>query len=137
MQTRDQQFASIIYEQVMKLRETKDKTSYGSMAHTLPILIHTSGLAQALAFVDSRKKKDKGPGQFLEDLSLTVSGKSAEEFLQHVRTSELREYIYLTERTLAALLWYKRYGQAILGIEQGQEAENTNQGGDNGGEHAK
>lgn len=136
MQTRDQEYASAIYEQVMKIQEKAFATSYGSMAHTLPILIHTSGLIQALAFVNSRSAGD-GPKQLLEDLSKTVSGQPASDFLKQTRDSDLREYMYLTERTLAALLWYKRYAQSILGVEQGQNDKNDNRGGSGNGGYEK
>ncbi|HEY1352223.1 MAG TPA: type III-B CRISPR module-associated protein Cmr5 [Ktedonobacteraceae bacterium] len=134
MRTRDQELASAIFAQMMNLRGSVQASSYGSLAHTLPVLIHTSGLAQALAFVDSRHTGD-GPGQFLEDLSQVVLAQPAAAFLQRVRESEVREYLYLTDRTLAALLWYKRYAQSILGIAQGQNSEQDAQGGGKGGDH--
>jgi CRISPR-associated protein Cmr5 len=96
------------------------------MAHKLPILIHASGLAQALAFVSSRGKS-KGPKKLLEDLSQTVLGQSAEAFCERsrgdAREGSLRDYLYLTEQTLAALLWYKRYAQSILNVEAGDDAD--------------
>lgn len=140
LRTRDQQYASAIYEQVMKVKE-EDKvkresgakgediaTSYGSMAHTLPILIHTSGLAQALAFVASRKD-DAGAKRLLQDLHEIISGSADGDLLQSVRGSDLREYMYLTEQALAALLWYKRYAQAILGVKAGEQGEKSPRGG--------
>jgi CRISPR-associated protein Cmr5 len=117
MQTRDQQYASDVFKRVMSIKDESFKTSYGSMAHSLPILIHTSGLAQALVFVASRSKKDKGLERLLEDLSKTVLNKPSTELLKQARVGSLREYLYLTEQTLAALLWYKRYAQAILDVE--------------------
>jgi CRISPR-associated protein Cmr5 len=135
MQTRDQEYASDVYERVQVIKEKKDRvleTRYGSMAHKLPILIHTSGLAQALAFVDSRGKismsgERDGSQRLLEDLSQTVLRKPATELLKYSRgdapESNLREYIRLTEQTLAALLWYKRYAQSILNVELGTKEE--------------
>jgi CRISPR/Cas system CMR-associated protein Cmr5 small subunit len=134
MRTRDQEFASAIFAQVMNLRGTAQASGYGSLAHTLPVLIHTSGLAQALAFVASRHTGD-APGQFLEDLSQVVLAQPATAFLQRVREGELRDYLYLTDRTLAALLWYKRYVQSILGIAQGQDSGEDLQSGERGNDH--
>lgn len=133
MQTRDQQYASAIYKRVMNIKDESFATNYGSLAHKLPVLIHASGLAQALAFVDSRNK-EQGPAYLLEDLARTVSGKSASEFVKRSRECSLREYMYLTEQTLAALLWYKRYAQSILDIEADQDDTRSKQGGRNGGE---
>jgi CRISPR-associated protein Cmr5 len=137
MQTRDQEYASKIYEQVKTIAR-KDRAianSYGSMAHKLPILIHTAGLMQALAFVDARPKekgKQTGPELLLEDLSKVVlkdDSPTREKLLQYARgvqdgrQGSLQDYIYLTRQVLAALLWYKRYAQSILGVEPGQNEE--------------
>lgn len=49
MRTRDQRYADLIRQQVQKIKEEKTREEcarYGSMAHKLPILIHTAGLAQ-------------------------------------------------------------------------------------------
>ena len=129
MQTRDQQYASDIYKRVSRIKGTGHASGYGSMAHKLPILIHTSGLVQALAFASTRP--GEGPKHLLRDLSRTILGESAETetLLREARgdrndlTSDLQAYIYLTRRVLAALLWYKRYAQSILGVEQGQDEE--------------
>ncbi|HVU69671.1 MAG TPA: type III-B CRISPR module-associated protein Cmr5 [Ktedonobacteraceae bacterium] len=142
MQTRDQQYACKIFDQVKTIAEMDPATanSYGSMAHKLPILIHTSGLMQALAFIDARhrgtKEKPAGPELLLEDLSKTVLGDDAtgETLLTRARgvpndpAGSLQEYIYLTRQVLAALLWYKRYAQSILGVEQGQDNGSDNPG---------
>jgi CRISPR-associated protein Cmr5 len=133
MQTRDQRFASAIYKHVMKVKDESFATSYGSMAHKLPVLIHTSGLAQALAFVDSRRD-EQGPACLLEDLAQAVIGKPAKDFLEQAREGDLRKYMYLTEQTLAALLWYKRYAQSLLDVEADQDDTQSKQGGRNGGE---
>jgi len=53
MLTKDQQYASLAFDQVNKMRnESKDdQTKYGSMAHRLPVLIRKAGLAQAIGFI--------------------------------------------------------------------------------------
>lgn len=135
MQTRDQKYASDAFERVTKVAQKCTESfgkAYGSMAHKLPILIHVAGLAQALAFVASRGQR-KGPEQLLEDLSQTVLGEPATRLLERSRGSNhegsLREYIYLTEQILAALLWYKRYAQSILNVEPGEDEENESDEG--------
>ena len=126
MQTRDQVFAQDVYKRVLAIKDQDEafRASYGSMAHKLPILIHTSGLVQALTFVDTRK--DAGPERLLQDLSQTVLADETvgkEQLLKRARgdsdesSDNLRSYIYLTKQVLAALLWYKRYSQSILNIE--------------------
>lgn len=145
MQTRDQKYAEDVYKRVTDIEKLAQKegkrlaTSYGSMAHKLPILIHTSGLIQALTFVDTRTTNAKACQHLLNDLSKTVLGETAEKanLLTEARgkpEGSLQAYIYLTRRVLAALLWYKRYAQSILHVEQGDEYEDVDEGGqDNGG----
>ncbi|MGB4459886.1 MAG: type III-B CRISPR module-associated protein Cmr5 [Bacillota bacterium] len=57
MQTRDQKYAVEVFKQVSELADSPEvakRRKYGSMAHRLPILIRTAGLAQAVSFVESR-----------------------------------------------------------------------------------
>ena len=116
MQTRDQRLAVVIFQQV---KEVKNKgkdfyNSYGSMAHKLPILIRTAGLAQALTYVDSRDSVAQK--QLLRDLAATLH---KPDLITTTITAELRDYMYLTQQTLAALLWYKRFAQSILDVKSG------------------
>ena len=85
------------------------------MAHKLPILIRTAGLAQALAFVDARGKDSQK--QLLQDLAGTVGKQNSVSLLRRAREAELSEYMLLTQQVMAALLWYKRFAQSVLGVE--------------------
>lgn len=117
MYTRDQKFAIDVFDRVSKVKKD-DQIGYGSMAHKLPILIRTAGLAQALAFVDSRGTPAQQ--QLLKDLAGTV-GKP--ELLKAARELELNEYIRLTQQVMEALLWYKRFAQSVLGVDTSQTEE--------------
>lgn len=130
MQTRDQKLALAVYERVLAFDTPtitpKQRKQYGSMAHTLPILIRTSGLAQALAFVEARHKEGAPQRLLLKDLERVLRqhdmlGGDALPFA--ARKAELGEYMRLTQHTLAALLWFKRYTQSVLGVQQGEDAE--------------
>jgi CRISPR-associated protein Cmr5 len=130
MLTRDQQYAIAALERVEKIRANKveeECKKYGAMAHKLPILIHSAGLAQALAFVASRFKKEDIHQQLLTDLAETIGKENKQELLERARCAELREYMRLTQQVLGALLWYKRFAQSILGVDVGdtdvEEAE--------------
>lgn len=129
METRDQKYAHDAFIHVNAIKDQKPAASrYGAMAHKLPLLIHTSGLIQALTFVDARHKEGSGPSRLLEDLSKTVLGKDGTkaQLLCAARgegTGNLKTYIYLTRQVLSALLWYKRYAQSILGVEAGQDQD--------------
>lgn len=133
MLTRDQKYAVSAHKHVKRIHEQFGKVeakSYGVMAHKLPILIHTAGLAQALAFVDARAKGDKKDDRksnpqimLLNDLAITIGKKNDQELLLAARESELVEYILLTRQIMNALLWYKRYAQSILDIDVGEIAD--------------
>jgi CRISPR-associated protein Cmr5 len=129
MQTRKQEYASSAFDQVNALKTSSEKekdprayrTRYGSMAHKLPVLIRTAGLAQALEFVQSRGKDEHK--KLLEHLEETVlpdrtQGKS---LLKRSREAKLGEYTRLTRDCLGALLWYKRFAESVLGVKLGDE----------------
>jgi len=118
MQTQDQKYAAKVFEQVSNI-PAGDRKKYGSMAHKLPVLVRTAGLAQALAFVDSRSEEPQK--RLLEHLAETVGAGTKEELLNRSRTTPLEEYMRLTQEVVAALLWYKRFAQSVLGVEAGEE----------------
>jgi CRISPR-associated protein Cmr5 len=102
------------------------------MAHKLPVLIRTVGLAQALAFVQARGKKDAHK-KLLDDLAAVISAQNGEtldastgETLATTsRTAPLPDYMRLTQHALAALLWFKRFAQSVLEVEPGEEGEDS------------
>ncbi len=131
MLTRDQKYAMDAHERVIQIKKKykKDDTykSYGAMSHKLPILIRTAGLAQALAFVASRGNEVQK--HLLIDLAGTLELKDKDELLMKARTVEISGYMHLTQQVMAALLWYKRFAQSVLGVEAGDtipEEEKTN-----------
>lgn len=142
MNTRAQEYAKAVFERVTAFKQLHTDTSgkvdqvkiseYGSMAHKLPVLIRTAGLAQALAFVaasGSKKEQQKKKGylhphrQLLEDLAKVVSQPSGKKFLKASRNEQIDEYIRLTRESLAALLWFKRFAQSLLDIEAGDSGD--------------
>jgi CRISPR-associated protein Cmr5 len=124
MQTRDQKYATIAYERVTRVYKDEDKIqhqSYGSMAHKLPILIRSSGLAQALAFVAARGSDIQL--RLLDDLAQTIDLPDSKQLLVKVYEADLSEYMHLTQQLMDALLWYKRFAQSILDIDASQAAQ--------------
>jgi CRISPR-associated protein Cmr5 len=125
MQTRDQRLATSVYEHVSTVDE-KDKTyqdEYGSMAHKLPVLIRTAGLAQAIAFVQARGKD--AHKDLLNHLARVIDTQDGATLAQRSREASLHEYMYLTQHALAALLWYKRFAQSVLGVESSDVTEGS------------
>jgi CRISPR-associated protein Cmr5 len=128
MQTRDQKYGAAIYKQVSDLKKEADETgkegekyaeSYGSMAHKLPVLIRSAGLAQALAFVEARGKP--AHKQLLNHLAQAVLKKddaNGTKLAEQSRdTKQLGEYVHLTHEVMAALVWYKRFAQSVLDVD--------------------
>lgn len=123
MRTREQQYAVKAFNCVTERKlsgESKDK--YGSMAHKLPVLIRTAGLAQALAFVQARhEKQDEPPRLLLQDLA-TVLSISEDDLIKRSRKSSLAEYMLLTQQSIDALLWFKRFAESVLGVDSAKAA---------------
>lgn len=121
MQTRDQKLALAVYTRVQKISdEYNDKQKYkqyGGLAHKLPILIRTAGLAQALAFVEARCKQNPLQRRLLEDLAGVLG---EQELVKRSRSVHFSEYIQLTQQALDALLWFKRYAQSVLDVQSGE-----------------
>lgn len=117
MQTRSQRYATRVWDSLAHTQDSAgfEKAKYGSMSHKLPILIRTCGLTQALAFAATRKNKSQSE-YFLDDLASAVGLNSRHELLEHSRTDILSDYMILTQHTLDALLWFKRFAQSELGI---------------------
>lgn len=126
MQSREQQYAAEIYKQISDYpgrlpEDSVERKRYGAMAHNLPILVRQAGLVQALAFVQSRDKKPYN--KLLDHLAQTVGEGASDNLLDYSRRAELSEYIYLTERVMLALKWYKRFAQSVLKVELTDEVE--------------
>ncbi len=118
MLTRNQEYAAKIFEQVMRVGE-EQRGKYGSLAHRLPVLIRTAGLAQALAFVDARG--DTAGKILLDDIAAILKLENKEKLLECSREAELPEYMRLTRYVLIAMTWYKRFAQSVLGVEAGAD----------------
>ncbi|HZO75960.1 MAG TPA: type III-B CRISPR module-associated protein Cmr5 [Ktedonobacteraceae bacterium] len=123
MLTRDQEYAISAHKCVTQInkdyeKDEQSKRRYGSTAHKLPILIRTAGLAQALAFVETRGKGDDNPYRyFLRDLKTTIGKDEQASLCEYACAAELDEYMLLTQQVLHALVWYKRFAQSILDVD--------------------
>ncbi len=123
LQTRDQRYAATVYARVRPIEE-KEKTyhnAYGGMAHTLPVLIHTAGLAQALSFVEARGQE--AHKALLADLAAVLGLGDATALLKRSREAGLRDYMRLTHEALAALIWFKRFAQSLLDVDAADDQE--------------
>jgi len=125
MISREQKYATSVYRRVKAVADqypqenASERKEYGGMALKLPVLVRQAGLVQALAFVESRGKDSQK--QLLSDLAVTVGENNTEQLLRRSREAELEEYMALTEKTLLALKWYKRFAQSILKVKPTDE----------------
>lgn len=124
MLTRNQKFAVAVHNKVSahKGLSKADKDKYGAMAQKLPVLIRTAGLAQAVSFLEAKSSKEAMNKQLLEDLAATV-GFGVKEFGDKCRNAELTDYLQLTNNTLAALLWFKRFSVSVLEVAENADTK--------------
>jgi len=121
MLTRNQRYAAQIYEQVNQIAQEWEhdkpkRDKYGSMAHKLPLLIHTAGLAQALAFVESRGSAEQQ--RLLDHIAQVVGLTDRKSLVRRSREArQLTAYMRLTRDVLAALVWFKRFAQSVLDVD--------------------
>ncbi len=122
MRTRQQEYALRVFERVQAVldQEEEFRKKYGSMALRFPVLVQTAGLAQALAFVQARG--EAAYDQLLNDLALVVMEEDGDALVQRSREADFREYLWLTDKVMTALVWFRRYAQSLLKVAPGEEA---------------
>ena len=99
---------------------------YGGLCHTFPVLVKTSGLAQAWAYHESKaggdaESTDNGRkaahGQIMADVkALLPTG-------FHPCTATLSEYMRATRRVLSIYVFYKLFAVSILKAEASESDE--------------
>lgn len=111
MVTRDQARAQKAYDRVSARREAKD---YKRFSKSFPALIHTSGLAQAIAFGQVKDPCKDSTDSYMADLAHVAGAADLNELAREARTASLPRYQRLSRDTLAAATWLKRYAEALL-----------------------
>ncbi len=87
---------------------------YTTFAKKFPSLIHTCGLAQAIAFAQAKKEDD-----YLDDLASVLTEVNlaqkitAQDLAQKSRQEKLSGYLRLSRNALMAAGWLKRYVEAL------------------------
>ncbi len=111
IRTKEQQMAQAAFERVRGRSSGLEFEVYSSFALAFPSLVHSCGLAQALAFAQA-----KGRADYLSDLENVLGEDVGEngggDLCKRSREAELMEYMRLSRRALAASSWIKRYCQA-------------------------
>jgi CRISPR-associated protein Cmr5 len=119
--TREQIYAARVLAQIQATLavyagEPAARKQYRSSIMSAPALVHNAGLAQALAFIASRK--EPAQQRLAGDLAKAVLGDAAtaDTLLRRAQgdSGGLRDYIYLTRQVLEALVWFRRYAQILI-----------------------
>lgn len=103
MSVRDQKFAQRAYDSVAKFSDPKDK-EFARMCRKLPTLILQTGLCQALAFVQA-----KNP----DVCKALVHVTGEPDLFEAARTQGMTKYLRLTDSTLLAASFLKRYAEVF------------------------
>lgn len=109
IRTKEQQMAQAAFERVQG--RSSGFEEYSSFALAFPSLVHSCGLAQALAFAQA-----KGRADYLSDLERVLGEDGGGDLCTRSREAELMEYMRLSRRVLMASSWIKRYCQAKGGV---------------------
>ncbi len=97
------------------LDETQ-RTRYGGLCHKVPVMIRTCGLCQTVAFMESKKAKEKSHERMLEHIA-AILGADASGLATAVAKMPTVEYMHKTRLLLEALVYYKRFAVSILKAE--------------------
>jgi CRISPR-associated protein Cmr5 len=122
IQTTSQKMAQEAYRRIAGRKPEKE---YMSFAREFPTLVHSCGLAQALALARTKSEHHK---HYADDLArvLTTAGHAqagtAKELAHRIRDElDVTQYIRISRAALAAALWLKRYVEATRDEEPARE----------------
>ncbi len=127
--TRQQTWSLKAFEKVSSVAKEKhdakpNKAKYKTFSLKMPSLIQTSGLIQALVFIESRGGEDGKA--FCDDLAAvyaSAGGKvlNRESLRKQAQTEGLQGYLALTDDMIHVAIWFRRFAQ----IEFRDVDENT------------
>lgn len=142
--TRNQVWAQSAYERVIAHKDESWADDYGSFARSFPALIHTCGLAQAIAFAQA-KGVERGEsqdqeggralalGRFTADLAAVLGQHNAAQLAALSRQEPVSSYLRLSRDALGASVWLKRYVEALFAKKKtpnaGDPVESDSAGG--------
>ena len=107
--TKEQKMAQSAWICVEKRSKAGAFGDYTSFALAFPALIHSCGLAQAVAFATAKKQAD-----YLADIQEVFNAiDRAGDLMERSREAGLAEYSRISRHALAAASWIKRYCQAL------------------------
>ncbi|VTS00807.1 type III-B CRISPR module-associated protein Cmr5 [Tuwongella immobilis] len=118
-ETRSQKMAQTAYERVNERFKgsEKDVKEYTTFAKKFPALVHTCGLAQALAFAKAKDHSD-----YLDDLREVLgeidNSLKKVDLIDYTNRLPLVDYMRLSRDAISAASWLKRYVEAEKAVEK-------------------
>jgi len=103
--TKQQERAQKAYKCLSPDKNVGDE--YRQFAKRFPALVHSCGLAQAVAFAQSKDKN-----VYLDDLASVMEISNRQELANISRTVDLVEYQQKTRDAIECATWIKRYAEA-------------------------
>ena len=124
IQTKQQKRAAFALEQIKNFKDTKkDAKEFHELANFIvgvPNMILSNGLGQTLAFLLTKKDKQKKTFWVIKDWLessdnsfFTSKANDEMEFLTQFTTVDQRKYLSMQEETLRLMEWLKRYARAF------------------------
>ncbi|NPA94117.1 MAG: CRISPR-associated protein Cmr5 [Thermodesulfobacteria bacterium] len=119
METQDCKRAQRAYERVISRVDFENSDKYKSFALSFPALIHSVGLAQAIAYAQA-----KSLPEYQADLAYVVGMETMDVLAKESRLAHLSEYRRLTFEVINCASWIKRYVEAFFKKKDNQESPN-------------
>lgn len=117
MDLKSQKYSRKAFEHVKKRANSDKKDKYLTFAKRFPSLIHTCGLAQAIAFAKS--KKDYEPNfEDLQNIFKETEDNPSLDLITKAQEVPLSEYLRLSRDAIAVTGWIKKYAEALLDKQQ-------------------
>ncbi len=109
------------------LRENADvQKIYGTIARDFGVVVRTTGLAQAMAFAESKAGTDNARQHayrlLLKHLAQVLE-LPAGQVIDHIRTTDTTTYLQYTQEVLQAMVYFRRFVVSLLRIDDTPPAE--------------
>ena len=139
MQTRQQQDARLAHDHVIKVQKEEIQKDYARAVYRFPILVRTNGLQQTIGFYAGKASSEgagKGEKIFLRH-SAEVLGleDDSDDLPSKIFDLDLEQYLLHTRRCLEASIWYRRFVESMLKIDQtGEQIKDSRETGKEDGD---
>ena len=116
--SRQREWAAKAHEAVLKFKDSNDTAKLRTLCMKTPGIIHQSGLAQALVFLQSRETEI---GQkFVTELAKVYGKDAAALQKQALEEKDLNRYMALTADISDVAAWFRRFAQIELKGDDGE-----------------